>query len=101
LSICRTVKDEEYMKIDSLSKLLNAFGSSLQQSKNGQANQEKSEAVEEAVRVSSDLKSISNTEVARADNRKKIEDLKAQVQQGTYKPKTSDIAGAVARELFA
>ena len=89
------------MKIDSLSKLLNSVGSSFLQSKNSQSTQEDAKTAEEAVRVSSDLKNISAQEVAKADNSKKIADLKSRIREGSYNPNSQDIAGAVARELFA
>jgi len=96
----RTVKDEEYMKIERLSKLLNSFGSTTP-STDAQRTSESNRAADEAVRISSGFGKASSTEEGSETRARRVAELAEQVRAGTYKPDSSQVASAVARELFA
>lgn len=88
------------MKIESISRLLNSFGSSTSATQT-QAPTSTSSS-DEAVKIASGFGKTSSTEQGSGSERsKRVADIKQQVNAGTYKPSSSDVAAAVARELFA
>jgi anti-sigma28 factor (negative regulator of flagellin synthesis) len=89
------------MTIKSISRLLNSFGSTPNATQN-QTNVASTKPSEEAVKVSSSFgKSAALTEPSSEDRSKRVADIKRQVEEGTYRPSSTDVAASVARELFA
>jgi anti-sigma28 factor (negative regulator of flagellin synthesis) len=56
--------------------------------------------VQEAVKVASDFGTAASSTAA-ADNRAKVERIKAEVKDGTYKADSKEVAKALVRDLFA
>jgi anti-sigma28 factor (negative regulator of flagellin synthesis) len=89
------------MKIESISRLLNSFGSASNVNQN-QSSAASTKSSEEAVKVSSGFgKSAVLSETSAEDRGKRVADIKRQVEEGTYRPSSTDVAQSVARELFA
>ena len=88
------------MKIESISRLLNSFGSSSSATQTQASNSTSSG--DEAVKIASGFGRTSTAEQNSASDRSdRVADIKQQVDAGTYKPNSKDVAASVARELFA
>ena len=92
------------MKIDRLSKLISAFNpisaEGQQATQTQAATQVASQAGSEAVTVSRSLPTTASNDDSEARARK-VQDLKQQVADGTYKPSSEAVARSVAADLFA
>ncbi|GEM_PF-2344005 len=64
----------------------------------GREQASRAQANRDAVRVDSALR---NEEAADPSRRARVAELKASVQDGSYNPKSKDVAKAVLKELFA
>lgn len=88
------------MKIESISRLLNSFGSASSATQN-QKTKDVSGG-DEAVRIASGFgKTSSSEDSSSAERSKRVADIKQQVETGSYKPSLNDVATSVVRELFA
>ena len=88
------------MKIERLSKLLNSFGSTSPSTAAKQTN-ESNKIADEAVKIASGFGKSSSTEETPPARARRVAELAEQVRAGTYKPDSTAVATAVARELFA
>jgi anti-sigma28 factor (negative regulator of flagellin synthesis) len=88
------------MKIERLSKLLNNFGSTSSATA-AQSTNESNKAADEAVKIAAGFGNANSTEESAPTRARRVAELAEQVRAGTYKPDTTEVANAVARELFA
>lgn len=87
------------MKLDKLTRLISALNEPAQrvptEDKNASSNAEVIASSTEAVTFSDGL-----AEGAEARSRR-VQDIKAQVEAGTYKPDSREVAKSLVKELFA
>lgn len=93
------------MKVDKLSRLLEAFGQANQNSPVRRATSTESESVaasrnSSAVALAPGFGSSESSEAKSQSRSERVQELKSQVQSGTYKPDSYAVAEAVAKELL-
>lgn len=87
------------MNIESISRLLTPFRSASQE-QTAKTETVKPQA-EEAVAISSGFGKSAAVEDGSSDRTKRVAELKQQIETGAYRPDSTAVANAVARELFA
>ena len=89
------------MKIDALTRL---FSTNTPASRVNPNNNKETQAVAtqtSRAQAADSYSGLQGNDAAQSARRERVAELKQAVSNGTYKPKSQDVAAALARELFA